>query len=120
MTQKNAFPGVNPILNSYLLNKRRGWIGFHGNTITKLMDEINSTLPPGYYATSEESLQITFDDDPRRAEEAAESVADVMVYRDEAHDDQRVGGAPAPQAALEPTLRSISSILCRKNAQLRF
>jgi hypothetical protein len=57
--ERNLYPGVNAHLNSYLQLASGGmWEPFHANYITYLTAKIDASLPPGYYALSEKSLQI--------------------------------------------------------------
>jgi hypothetical protein len=56
----NLYPGVNAHLNSYLQlpNSEDSWETFHTDYITLLRITLDKTLPHGYYAASEKSLQI--------------------------------------------------------------
>jgi hypothetical protein len=54
----NPYQGVNAHFNSLLQNMEGGWLTFHSDHIIRLKDVINRALPSGYYAVSEQSLQI--------------------------------------------------------------
>lgn len=55
---KNPYQGINAHFNSYLQNVHGGWVSFHSAYIVYLKDALNRVLPEGYYAVSEQSLQI--------------------------------------------------------------
>jgi hypothetical protein len=54
----NAYPGVNPHLNSRLQQRGGGWKAFHTAYLNALYEMLDERLPPGYSATPEDSLQI--------------------------------------------------------------
>jgi len=56
-SRTNLYPGINPHLNNYL-QYEKGWEGFHNWHLGDIAEILEQQLPPSYYATSEESLQI--------------------------------------------------------------
>lgn len=54
----NLYPGVNAHLNSLLQQRGGGWETFHAMYLAKLIDILEPTLPSGYYALLERSLQV--------------------------------------------------------------
>ncbi|MBI5671514.1 MAG: DUF4058 family protein [Chloroflexi bacterium] len=58
-SNQNLYPGINAHLNSALQNRRGAWRPFHSSHITDLTRTIDSILPAGYLAISEQSLQIS-------------------------------------------------------------
>lgn len=55
----NQYPGINPHLNSYLQHEAGGWENFHSVYVVYLFEVLDEVLPPGYFARSEKSLQIS-------------------------------------------------------------
>jgi hypothetical protein len=53
----NLYPGVNAHLNSLLITMS-GWRSFHAGHVEHIREDIDRLLPAGYFAESEESLQI--------------------------------------------------------------
>lgn len=70
---RNRYPGINPHLNSAL--QQEGWKGFHTLHLSDIGDVVEAALPPGYYTSTEPSLQIT-------AKEEEEFVSSVVIYHD--------------------------------------
>jgi hypothetical protein len=58
-SKTNLYPGINAHLNSYLQQEGGGWESFHAEHIIDLRRVLAQTLPEGYYAVAEKSLQIT-------------------------------------------------------------
>ncbi|NDJ54661.1 MAG: DUF4058 family protein [Chloroflexi bacterium] len=54
----NQYRGVNAHLHSVMQERPRNWGGFHSRVINDLFDEVTRTLPTGYLADNERSLQI--------------------------------------------------------------
>jgi len=54
----NLYPGINAHLNSFLQQPDGGWETFHASHIEYIRTEIDTQLPPNYYAVAEKSLQI--------------------------------------------------------------
>lgn len=66
---QNKYQGINPHLNSALQTPGTDaqpalWPAFHSAHITHLVDLLNETLPDGYVAFDEQSLQIWRDNHP--------------------------------------------------------
>jgi len=59
MPRQNRYPGINAHLNSHLQTEPGGWASFHSEHIIDIRRAITAHLPPGYYARSEKSLQIS-------------------------------------------------------------
>ncbi len=92
---KNPYPGINAHVNSFLQAEAGEWESFHSAHIIHIYEVLNETLPAGYYARSERSLQIselvlTIPDRPQRTR------ADVLIYR------MGEGETAAPPLAAEP------------------
>lgn len=98
-TSKNPYPGVNAHLNSYLQTGAGGWEGFHAEHIIDIRRVIGASLPDGYYARAERSMQISeYIADYRTRQMRVKP--DVSVYRkredtDMASDAQAVADPPA-------------------------
>ncbi len=75
----NLYPGVNPHLNSYLQNQT-GWKNFHNAYVNALLRYATAHLPDGYFAVSEQSLQVGTIDDPEITVAEQEYVASVLIY----------------------------------------
>ncbi|MCA9909828.1 MAG: DUF4058 family protein, partial [Anaerolineae bacterium] len=58
-SKTNLYPGINAHLNSFLQQEGGGWESFHAEHIIDLRRVLAKTLPAGYYAVAEKSLQIT-------------------------------------------------------------
>jgi hypothetical protein len=96
-SRKNLYRGVNAHLNSYLQNTRGQWKSFHSEHIIDLRKAVDLSLPPGYVALSEQSLQIEY-----ALTTSAIIVPDMTIAR------QVPRTAPAPvTSALTPTVASI-------------
>ncbi|MCB9436166.1 MAG: DUF4058 family protein [Anaerolineales bacterium] len=54
----NPYRGINAHFHSWLQQGEGGWVTFHSDHITHLKSALNRILPEGYYAVSEQSLQI--------------------------------------------------------------
>lgn len=77
---KNPYLGINAHVNSFLQAKAGEWESFHSAHIIHIYEALNESLPSGYYARSERSLQISelvlaVPDKPQRTR------ADVLIYR---------------------------------------
>lgn len=55
---QNPYKGINAHFNSLLQNIDGGWLTFHSDQIVRLKSVLNQALPAGYYAVTEQSLQI--------------------------------------------------------------
>ncbi len=77
---KNLYTGINVHLNSYLQNESGGWASFHGVHVTHLAEILDENLPPGYFARSEQSLQIGAFDPTSGTEQRSRTRPDVMLY----------------------------------------
>lgn len=100
---KNLYPGVNPHLNSALQSSGGDWEMFHARFIEKIVDELENTLPPGYYAKNEKSLQIRVIDPHTSTPLLVRpdtNIPDVMVY----HQRTVQSSASAMTAGKMPTL----------------
>ncbi|MBL8130267.1 MAG: DUF4058 family protein [Anaerolineae bacterium] len=77
---KNLYPGVNAHLNSFLQVEEGAWRSFHAEHIVDLRRTLQGSLPAGYVAVSEQSLQITAiaDDESRR--ERRRTTPDVAIF----------------------------------------
>ena len=60
--RENQYNGINAHLHSFLQRTGGGWEGFHLEHIAHLREAIDLSLPEGYYAVSEKSLQLSFID----------------------------------------------------------
>jgi hypothetical protein len=56
-SKTNLYPGINAHLNSFLQQEGGGWESFHAEHIIDLRRVLAQTLPRGYYAVAEKSLQ---------------------------------------------------------------
>jgi hypothetical protein len=67
-TLKNLYKGINPHLNSELQtpgSEEAGlslWPGFHSAHVVDISNTLNTLLPTGYYAVTEQALQIRAED----------------------------------------------------------
>jgi len=61
--RNNPYRGVNAHLQSYLLTHSASWVSFHTEHIVAIRQVLSEQLPEGYYALSEQSLQI-YEEDP--------------------------------------------------------
>jgi hypothetical protein len=80
---KNLYPGINPHLNSALQQRGGDWKSFHAYHIIHLAEHLNDTLPPGYLAKPEKSLQISVYDPLSfwPDEEIRTRIPDVLITR---------------------------------------
>lgn len=113
----NLYPGVNPHLNSYLQNQT-GWKNFHNAYVNALLRYATAHLPDGYFAVSEQSLQVGTIDDPEI------TIPDMSVYR-EGTDDERTFGTPSPTPTLTfstlatvPEQEYVASVLIYSGSEL--
>jgi hypothetical protein len=101
-SRTNLYPGVNPHLNSFLQDQDGTWPNFHNLYIADLTRLLNAVLPPGYYALSQQSLQIgTYDllmDAP--VSKPSFTVPAVAIYK-----------RPGPSQETEAASTSITSTL---------
>lgn len=105
---ENPYSGVNAHFNSLLQNTHGGWLTFHSDHITHLKSYLNRILPQGYYAVTEQSLQIQISSEPR-----SRTRPDVVVL----HRD----GTPsnhAAQSSITPTLELASHDLIEDEDEL--
>ena len=58
-SDQNLYPGINPHLNSIIQKESGEWESFHNDHITNIREHLDATLPPGYLARTEKSLQIS-------------------------------------------------------------
>ncbi len=56
--RENQYRGINAHLHSFLQNKSGAWRGFHTDMIGAMRLAIDSALPVGYYALTDQSLQL--------------------------------------------------------------
>lgn len=61
-SHNNLFPGVNPLLNSFLQQPDGGWESFHFELINAISHHLDELLPDNYYAIADKGLQIDEDD----------------------------------------------------------
>ncbi|MBZ0286916.1 MAG: hypothetical protein K8I30_04830 [Anaerolineae bacterium] len=67
-TLKNLYRGINPHLNSELQTPRSEeaglslWPGFHSAHVVDISNVLNTVLPEGYFAVTEQALQIRAED----------------------------------------------------------
>jgi hypothetical protein len=100
-SRQNLFRGVNPHLHSLLQAEGGGWHTFHEPLITELRRWLNDTLPDGYYARMEKSLQIVRDEiDP--SGQPPLTVPDVAIIRDR---EFVPAGEADPRPAAKPHVR---------------
>lgn len=55
---QNLFPGINPLLNSFLQRDAGEWESFHAELVVQTRIALDEQLPDGYLALAEKSLQI--------------------------------------------------------------
>lgn len=94
---ENLYSGINPHLSS-LLQAEGAWESFHSVHITHLYEALESTLPAGYLALPEKSLQISAVS-PAESVKRTQTKADIAVYQVHPAD---IEAAASPSAA--PTL----------------
>lgn len=80
-SERNLYQGVNPHLNSSLQNEAGGWQSFHSIHVTHLFEAIDATLPSGYFARSEKTMQINEIIPPLSLRSPGHTVPDVTVFR---------------------------------------
>lgn len=90
----NPYQGINAHYNSMLQNTAGGWRTFHNDHITFLKSELNKILPEGYYAVTENSLQIIL------PAGASDTRPDVLILAR----SRRENAASSPLTASTPTL----------------
>ncbi|MEM6529997.1 MAG: DUF4058 family protein [Chloroflexota bacterium] len=95
---KNPFPGVNPYLNSVLLQPGGGWEMFHAAHVIQIQQALDAVLPDNYYAAPEKSLQIGLIDASLSQMKPDVGVYDRGVERDAAEAE------PASVKLAEPVL----------------
>lgn len=76
----HSFPGVNPYLNSVLLQPNGGWEMFHAVHIIQMQQALDAVLPDNYYAAPEKSMQIGL---PDGALPTLRTQPDVGVFKEE-------------------------------------
>ncbi len=54
----NQYKGINAHLQSHLQETNGGWSSFHDQHIHEIARALNRILPPNYYASTEDSMQI--------------------------------------------------------------
>lgn len=95
-TRHNLYPGVNAHLNSYL--QTESWESFHAEHIIDIRRVIAASLPDGYYARAEKSLQISeYEADMRLR--STRIKPDVAVYRTQTSELGALGGSSAATPA---------------------
>ncbi|MEL7235998.1 MAG: DUF4058 family protein [Chloroflexota bacterium] len=94
---ENPFPGVNPYLNSVLLQPGGGWEMFHAEHIAMIRRKLDVIMPENYYSASEKSMQIGL---PDASLPAMRTQPDVSVFRK----DEISTVAPSTTEAIEPVL----------------
>ncbi len=93
-TKTNLYPGVNAHLNSYL-QAELGWHGFQNSYVNALLRALTEALPPGYFATNEQSLQIIRDGLPER------TVPDATIYTTKPDTTNPAVANPAPMMTVK-------------------
>src|SRR5258708_2239512 len=58
LSNHNQYKGVNVHLQSRLQETNSGWSSFHDQHIHEIARALNRLLPPNYYASTKESMQI--------------------------------------------------------------
>ena len=110
---KADFPGINPYLNSALLQPDGGWHSFHAAYIIYLFDALDATLPPNYYAQPEESLQIaTYDAHEKQSK--FKPIADVLILHTGEGEPVAVENEPTPTLTLsipQPETEDIQAVV---------
>ena len=104
---RNLYQGINAHLQSIFQSDVSGWQSFHGDYITMLRTALDSQLPTGYLAISEESLQIRAFDLTEDTETVSQTRADVAVYQTgptEASSPIAVAVSPTSTLALTQTV----------------
>jgi hypothetical protein len=77
----NLYPGINPHLNSALQQPGGGWRSFHAHHLIHIADLLDATLPPGYTAKPEESIQISLLPDEFNPGPPQRSIPDILIVR---------------------------------------
>jgi hypothetical protein len=103
---RNLYAGVNPHLNSFLqtpgtAQKVSLWEGFHAAHIGYLADRLNQTLPPGYFALQEQSLQLWVADWQTGFSAEQRRKPDVGIYSAGAKPVAQPGMAASPTLVLD-------------------
>jgi hypothetical protein len=108
-----TYPGINPYLNSALLQPEGGWRSFHAAYIIYLFDALDATLPPNYYAQPEESLQIaTYDVQEKQSK--SKPIADVLILNTGEGESVSAEDEPTPTMTLsipQPETEDIQSVV---------
>jgi hypothetical protein len=104
----NLYPGLNAHLNGFLLTTA-GWKGFHAGHIEHLREEVDSLLPTGYFAESEESLQIAItnpgEDDTRSVQ------PDVTIFHRRVEPAAQISFPHAEVATRPDVVRFLSEVM---------
>jgi len=58
LSNYNQYRGINAHLQSHLQETNGGWSSFHDQHINQIAWALNHLLPPNYYASTEDSMQI--------------------------------------------------------------
>src|SRR5438093_1416633 len=58
LSNHNQYKGINAHLQSRLQETNGGWSSFHDQHIHEIARALNRILPPNYYASTEDSMQI--------------------------------------------------------------
>src|SRR5262249_44712225 len=96
-SEQNLYPGINAHLNSILQNEPGGWQSFHAGHVTHLFETIDANLPPGYFARSEKTMQISEIIPAVGPRSASRTTPDVMVFQSVKNGGQaRTALAPTP------------------------
>jgi Protein of unknown function (DUF4058) len=115
---KNPYRGINAHYNSYLQQPYGGWESFHHDYITYLKSAINRSLPEGYYALAEKSLQIRRDTD-----KPLSTRPDIGILK-QPHTPPTSSissfATPTLEVALEPTEEDLYSIVIYRRVRNKF
>jgi len=96
--RNNPYRGVNAHLQSYLQSSGGLWHSYHATLIEMIRALLDSTLPPGYSADSEQSLQISALNNPAlNPESPVRTITDVLIS---------TGSLRSTESAPAPTLSS--------------
>ncbi len=114
---QNPYQGINAHFHSFLQSPMGGWTTFHSAYIIYLRDVVNLSLPTGYYAASEKSLQIQLpeDDLPTRP--------DIAVFRGQSMRSSSIKQTRIPTAEMSISLpddEDLSAIVIYDGASGRF
>jgi hypothetical protein len=112
--RENQYQGVNAHLHSIFQTPPSQWTSFHQNHITDLTYSLNTTLPIGYRAYSERSLQIRLLDlgDELRHQRR---IPDISIFERGVHDrtfssSHQAAATPTWEATLSDTFPELEDV----------